>query len=274
MPVAPVRLSIGPAVRTEFPGGARMARSALSRSLPLARRVVCDLLDLASGRPSASVVRTLSLSPLVRARARANPQPSWCAVFLKAHAQVVASTPELRQRFLTFPWRRLVCSRRTAPAVAVERLVLDRPCILPVPVADPHARSLIELDTHLRGLRDCDPGCVPAFRHQLRLGVLPGFLRRLWLSWLLACSGNPAARVLGCGLVVGLADVRLVPPALPVPVLSYGPVAAEGTVEVRLSFDPRAIDPGVAAAALADLERLLLADIVTELRYLEDVEAA
>jgi hypothetical protein len=235
--------------------------------LPLPRRMLCDLLDLAAARPSATVTRPFPLRSLTLARDLAVPRPGWRALFVKWFAQVMTATPELRVRMVTFPWRRLIHSTRTVVSTAVERLILDGSCVLFGPVQDAHSRPIVELDDLLRSWKDCDPGSVAAFRHQLRLGRLPGLIRRGWLSAALS-------RLLGCGVVVGLADAELTPPSLPVPVLSYGPVSSGGEVEVSLRFDPRAIAPTTAARSLVDLERLMRTDAVAELRYLEGVEAA
>ncbi|HEY0438608.1 MAG TPA: 2-oxo acid dehydrogenase subunit E2, partial [Xanthobacteraceae bacterium] len=48
--------------------------------------------------------------------------------------------------------------------------------------------------------------------------------------------------------------------------LTYGPLRADGTVEVRIIFDHRVLDGATAARALARLEEVLNGPILDELR--------
>ena len=58
------------------------------------------------------------------------------------------------------------------------------------------------------------------------------------------------------------------------PLLNSGVLAPDGTVDVRISFDPRVLDGPTVARVLSDLERLLTHEIVAELRYLEAIAEA
>jgi hypothetical protein len=56
--------------------------------------------------------------------------------------------------------------------------------------------------------------------------------------------------------------------------LHYGPLGPDGTVDVCLTHDQRVCDAASVAGTLADLEDVLKGEIVNELGYLRDLEAA
>ena len=71
---------------------------------------------------------------------------------------------------------------------------------------------------------------------------------------------------------VGAATIH--PLALLTTTLCPGEVDERGEVDVRLLYDHRVLDGGTAAQALAELERVLMHDVLAELRYCQGVEAA
>ena len=50
--------------------------------------------------------------------------------------------------------------------------------------------------------------------------------------------------------------------------LNYGVVSADGSVDVRLTYDHRVLDGGTAARALADMEAVMNGPILAELNGL------
>ena len=56
--------------------------------------------------------------------------------------------------------------------------------------------------------------------------------------------------------------------------LHYGVMEADGTLELRLTFDHRVLDAASVARAMTDLECVLNGEILRELRYLRAVDAA
>src|SRR5688572_366456 len=79
-----------------------------TQSLPLARRVVSDLLHAARSVPTVPFQKDMNLAELSAARQAAQPRPSWCALFTKAYGKVVAAQPVLRRACLSFPIERLI----------------------------------------------------------------------------------------------------------------------------------------------------------------------
>jgi hypothetical protein len=110
-----------------------------------------------------------------------------------------------------------------------------------------------------------------------RLAWLPRPLRRLLWWAALNLSGRRRVRLLGTfgvSTVAGLGAGTLFLPSPLTTTLNYGPVAEDGSVEVRLLFDHRVLDGATMARALADMERVLNCEILAELRYFRALDAA
>jgi hypothetical protein len=246
-------------------------------SLSLPRRLACDLAHFAQQVPTISVERRLSLAPLVHAQQVADSAPDWCAVFLKAYAIVAARNAMLRQAFIPFPWPRLDEHPEVVGAVAVERPLGDEDVVLSLPVHSPERQTILELDAQLRHAREASWENVPHFRRLLRASRWPWPLRRVawWLN--LHVTGEWRARSLGTfalGTVGdhGALELRALSPLTTA--LGYGTFAADGTIPVRLTCDVRALDGSTAARILAEVEEVLLGEVLNELRYLEALRAA
>ncbi len=102
---------------------------AAGRSTPvsLGRRITCDFLHAGMQVPLVSIQKTMNLGGLPAARQAARPRPSWCAVFTKAFARVVAARPDLRRAFLTFPRERIYHEPTTTADIVVEARVARKP---------------------------------------------------------------------------------------------------------------------------------------------------
>src|SRR4051812_14664416 len=68
------------------------------------RRLIGDLLYFARKVPTVPVERRMNVQALRLLRARLPFRPSWCAIFLKAYAQVTIAFPELRRAYVSLPW--------------------------------------------------------------------------------------------------------------------------------------------------------------------------
>jgi len=251
----------------------------LGRYLPLSlpRRFLGDLAHFALRTPTATLERHMRLAPLVAAHVVAEPQLRWEAVFLKAFAVVASRRRELRQACLPFPWSRLYEHPVNVTAVGIEHRCGDEDVCFFHLIHVPERRSLLELDDQLQQMSECPIENLSACRRLLWLSSLPRPLRRLiwWLG--LNVSGAWRARYLGTQAMMtlaghGCAYRRLLSPWTSA--LSYGPLERDGTAAVSLTFDQRVLDGVTAAQALEEMERVLLGEIVNELRYLEAVQAA
>src|SRR5205807_2578807 len=152
-------------------------------------------------------------------------------------------------------------------AVAVERDWHGESAVFAAQKPHPERFALAELEAWVRSLKESPVEEVPSFRRLLRVARLPRPVRRL--SWWLALSavGRWRAKHLGTFGLSSVAGLGAELPNLLSPLtttLSYGPVGADGTAEVTLTFDHRVLDGGPAARALAELEAALNGPVVAE----------
>jgi hypothetical protein len=249
----------------------------VGRKLPLSpsRRFICDLMRAGAGVPTITVERRLRIPAVLEARQIACPRPSWCAVFTKAYAHVAAARPELRRAYLPFPWPHLYEHPLNVAAVAVERHLDEEDAVFFAHLRAPENQGLVDLDAALRHYKEAPLHSVGLYRRVLRVGRLPRPLRRLLWGAALHLSGRRRARVLGTFGVsavghLGAGTLNLVSPLTTN--LTYGPIADNGSVEVRVMFDHRALDAAPVARALEHLERVLNGEIVAELGYLQSLD--
>jgi hypothetical protein len=245
--------------------------------LSLPRRLITDMLHFAHKVPSIPVERRLNLAAVREARDLAVPRPSWCSLFTKAWGMTCAAHPPLRRAYLSFPWPRLYQHPISVASVAVERPYGNESAVFFMQIPRPETCSLTDLDSRIKQYKDCPLGSTGSMRRQLLISRQPLLIRRL-LWWLgLNLTGRHRARMLGTfGVTVysSLGAESLHPIGPLTTTLTYGVIAADGGVTVRVSYDHRTLDGATVARALADLERFLQHEIVAELRYLQGLEGA
>jgi hypothetical protein len=245
--------------------------------LSLARRHRCDLIHLARQTPTQVMQRNMNLGITLATRSLASPRPSWHAIFTKAYALVAQLWPQLRRAYLSFPLPHVYEHPACVASVALERRFLDEDALFYVPICQPDLLALNDLDLHLRRCKDQPVEQIGAFRRSLLFTRLPGPIRR-WLWWLtLNALGRKRAASLGTYAVSAcpaLGAELLQPLAFVTSTLTFGVIHPNGSVDVRISSDPRVLDAPLVARVLVDLERVLTHEIVAELRYLEAVAEA
>ncbi len=241
-------------------------------SLSLGRRIMGDLLHAGMQIPLVTIQKDMDLSDVVAARRVSQPRPSWCSIFTKAYGKVVASRPDLRRAYLTFPWPRMFEYRMAAADVAVEARVNDEDVLVFVPVRQPECWRLHEMDEFLAACKEKPIERVTIFRRGLRLARWPQFVRRWALWFLLNASARARYYYFGTFGVTsvgnwGVDSVRPIAPAISV--LHYGSINAAGQVTVRLTYDHRVLDGTGPSTALLELEQFLKTDIIAELKTLQ-----
>src|SRR5262245_40964206 len=95
-----------------------------------ARRVMSDLMYFSRMVPLVAIERRIDVNRVMFARQRAQPRPSWFAIFLKAYAHVCCELPELRRCYLPLPWPRLHQHACNVAGLAVARKVGDEDVVL------------------------------------------------------------------------------------------------------------------------------------------------
>jgi len=237
--------------------------------LSLPRRWMADIMHLSRGMPYFVVDRQMNLSDVVAARSALAKPPSWPAIFLKAYSLVAAKRPELRRSFQTFPWCHLYEADVSVASIAVSREYEGESAVFFGLLHAPDRQSLLQLTAHLHDFKTKPVEEIRPFARLIKYTRYPKPLRR-FIWWVgLHLTGKHRAKSIGTfGLTTlsskqtGLLHVQS-PCAT---TLTYGPIADDGTLEVRLSADHRVLDGLTAALVLEDLEAALKGEIVAELQ--------
>jgi hypothetical protein len=233
------------------------------------RRFILDLVHFARKVPSVPVSRMMELGPLLTARAVHPTRPSWALLFMKAYARVAAENPPLRRALLSFPWVRLYEHPTSICALAIERTHGGEDGIFVGLFRSPDLQNVPELQEGLRFFKDTPVEDVGFYRQELRIGRLPTMLRRfLWWSTL-EVSGQKRAKRFGTFGIssYGALGAEQVHPISPLTTtLTFGPIDPGGRVCVKLIYDHRVLDGASIARRLADIERVLLTEVLDDLR--------
>jgi hypothetical protein len=255
-----------------------MPTSRKGTQLPLspARRVIVEGLRHGKMVPSLPVSRPIRIPAVVAARVEANPAPSWTAVFMRAFGLLSQRRPELRRAYIPFPWPHLYQHPESGCAVMVEREWQGELVVMGAKVRSPEKQTLQTIHAQLRHFKEAPVLKINYFRKWLRVGALPGFLRRftLWHSFYL--SGYLRAKRLGTFMMSTVGDLGA-DQGHPLTVLTtyftFGPVLANGETTARIIYDHRVTDERCIARCLGDLEQILNTEILAELRGLRRLAA-
>jgi hypothetical protein len=233
------------------------------------RRLVLEHCRLAQDVPKGVLRAEIDLSPLIPARAAATPErPPWTAIFAKAQAIAAAGMPELRRIYVSLPWPHLYEVPRSVAAVVIERPLDGEPAVFYARVGAPDLMPLPAIAARIREVKDAPIETVKDHRMAMLLAALPLPLRRL-AFWLGRNLGRQVPNHFGTfGVsVIGAQGVSIVMGVSHwTSFLSYGPIGADGRVEIFVTFDHRVMDGGVAAQAIRRLEEALHGPLLAELR--------
>jgi hypothetical protein len=231
------------------------------------RRLVNDLMRFSIRIPRVTVQRRMNIAPLVEARAAQEERPSWTAIFLKGYALLARETPELRRAYVRLPWPRLWEYPESVGSVAFERDVEGEPAVLLARVKGPERRSLKRLDAAVRAARSTPVMEVGEFRRALALAGAPAPLRWL-LMWLGLNWGRKRVKYFGTFQlsVYSAMGAESLNPLTPLTtLLNYGPIDADGWVNVRILYDHRVMDGATVARALERFEAILNDAVAAEI---------
>jgi len=246
-------------------------------SLSPSRRILGDLLRLARRIPAVPIERTMHLSALAAALRSAAAHPSWPALMVKAFGLVSAHNPLLRRCYVPWPRPHLHESPVGVASVPVSRIHEGEETLFYVQLSQPEAIPLREIDAVLRRHRDESAEELAAFRRVEWWARWPGFARRLIWRVGLGWSGRFHTAMFGTFVLspfAGLGVDSVHPLSMLAPTLNHGPVAEDGTIEMRLVYDHRVMDGVGAAQVLTQIERALNGAIAEEVRRLAPGEEA
>jgi pyruvate/2-oxoglutarate dehydrogenase complex dihydrolipoamide acyltransferase (E2) component len=239
--------------------------------LSLGRRIICDFLHASKRVPTVSICRDMDVAALRAARQDAQPRPSWCSVFTKAYAKVVAATPDFRRAYLSFPWERLYEYRHVSADITMDVPLEGDHVLVGAPLKCPESLPLLEIDRLIAWHREKPLERQRNYRRARALARMPRCVRN-WVWWyILSVSGYRRSRYFATFGVTSVSNWGgdLVNPIAPVTtVLHYGPIDAQGKVAVRVTFDHRVMDGSKPAKALGEMERILHTEILAELKTL------
>jgi hypothetical protein len=239
-------------------------------NLPLspARKFVMEVLHHARKVPSLVVEKSMWIRPLVQVRNDIINPPSWMAIFLKAYALTAVRRPELRRALIPWPWPHLYEHPQSSAVIPIERELQGETVVLCGRIRVPELRSVQQIHAKLKKFQTAPVEDINYFRAQLRIGRLPGLVRRFFFWQTLAYSGYLRARRLGTFTISSLGSLgaEQIHPLTPnTTYLSFGPIGQDGVVRVRLVYDHRVTDDRVIARCLNDLEEILMTAIDSEL---------
>lgn len=251
---------------------------ATGRYIPVSyfRRLVTDLMHFSAKVPSVTIERRMDLAGLVAARQACTPPPTWSAIFTKAYALVAARAPVLRTSYLTFPWPRFYEHSTNIATLNVDRELEDERVVLYAHISGPENRTLRDIDAIIHNHQQEPPENIPSYRRAVRLSRVPWpFRRPLWWA-ALNVLGPVRCRYFGTFGITSLGSegagvTHLVP--LLTSQLHYGMFDPAGGLDMRLSFDHRVLDGVTAARGLADLEGVLLGEMLRECTQSAGIEA-
>jgi hypothetical protein len=247
-----------------------MATRQRGRTIPLSvpRRIITDLMHFAARVPSVPAERHMNLATVAAARQRCAAHPSWSAIFAKAYALVAQEFPELRRIYFGLPWQRYVEFAHSTANIAIEITYDGEPAVFPCVIDDPASLPLTAISDRISKAVESPADNIPQFDAYVAVARLPAVIRRIGASLLFNMPTRRATRFGTFALTsVASLGIELVHPLSAWPtLLTYGVLAEDGTIAVRIVFDHRVMDGFAVARVLARLEEVLNGAIVTELQ--------
>ena len=222
----------------------------------------------ASVVPVVAAERRMNIGALVAARGRGDGRLAWSAIFAKAWAAVAQEMPELRRTYLSVPWPHLYEYPRSVAIIAIEREYAGEPVVLGCVIKDPGLLPVREINQRIRTAAHVPIGASNDFRRVVRLAALPLLIRRAAM-WIGLSLGGPRANYFGTFAISAVAAFGgdlITPRSVWTTLLSYGVLDADGCLDVRITFDHRAVDGATIARALARLEEILNGPVLSEVQ--------
>jgi hypothetical protein len=237
-----------------------------TKSLTLSQRLAIDLLRFTIGVPSHTERRRLDLGPVAAARAQSAARPRWMTIFVKAYAIVADEIPDLRRAYLGLPRPHYYDYPTSIAMFLLDREHDGEKFHFNYMVKNPAAMPLAEIDRMITSALEQPVDQVREYRRAVTVARLPTPLRR-FLMWLGYNLGRQRPKYFGTFAVTTHTEGRLSGLLCAWTTrLSYGRLADDGTMDVRVAVDHRVIDGPTGERALIRLEAILNGPIADELR--------
>jgi hypothetical protein len=237
-------------------------------SLSPARKMVLEILHHGRQVPALPLSKVMRVGKLSDVR-KAGAFVSWIAIFMKGYGLAAQRHPEFRRAYIPFPWPHLYEHPISECALLVERDYDGEDIVLGAKLRAPEMQTLADLDEAMTRFRNAPVHEIGNFRQWLRLGRLPGFLRRLTVWHTLYLSGYKRGKRLGTFAISSLGNLGVEQhhPVSPLTTyLTFGPISPQGEVNVKIIYDHRVMDGRCVARCLNDLEETLNTRILDELK--------
>ena len=252
----------------------KQAPTVSTSPLPAGRGCVNDVAILAIDIPLFPVDRLMRLDTVAAARNTAAVRIGWAAIFLKAYGLVARETPLLRSWLAGRFRQRLATSSESVASLAINRGDGDDDRLFFARLARPEATPLPLLQQSVDWF--VTQPIEEAFKRQLELEGVPGWLRRTILRWNMRSASPKRVTRIGTfslSTLAGFSATNRFHPTICTTSLSYGPLDGDGRCLVTVIADHRVLDGAAVAKALARLEEVLTTEIVAELRTARPVPA-
>jgi hypothetical protein len=237
-------------------------------SLSPARKMVLEILHHGRKVPALPLSKVMRVGALADAR-KAGAFVSWIAIFMKGYGLVSQRFPELRRAYIPYPWPHFYEHPVSEGSFLLERDHEGEGIVLGTKLRTPELKSLTELDDHMSRFRDAPLHEISDFRQWMRLGRMPGFVRRFVFWQTLYLSGFKRAKRLGTFAISSLGNLGVEQhhPVSPLTTyLTFGPISPQGEVNVKIIYDHRVMDGRCVARCLNELEETLNTRILDELK--------
>ena len=240
--------------------------------MSVGRRFIYDVINAGTKIPLVTIQKDMNVADLMGPRRSAEPKPSWCSIFTKAYAMVVAKHPDMRRACLTFPWIRMFEYDAATAHVTMEVKIDGEDALAFIPIESPELCPLFEIDRRIEQCRQ-NPRGLRSMAHGLIAARLPRPIRKLAYWFTLNFSGRLRSVYFGTYGVTtvgnwGVESVRPIAPAISI--LHYGAIDADGNVSIRMTYDHRVLDGIGPSRALNEMEAFLRTEILDELTALNN----
>ena len=240
------------------------------KAIPLSagRRFVADLVAASAWTTKGVIIRRMNLAPLLAARAGQGERTPFTALLACGWARVADGMPELRRSWTAVPRAGLHEVPVSIAAIVVERDLDGEPTLQFARIRAPDRLGPIETGRELKRLATTPLADIPDTAKLLRITRWPWPIRRL-LWWIGLNVGRQRPNFFGTFGITSLAGegARIGYAVHPLTsCLSPGPIAQDGSLEIKCSFDHRVFDGVLVARALERLEAELNGPVALALR--------
>ncbi|XZE34941.1 hypothetical protein SH501x_000417 [Pirellulaceae bacterium SH501] len=234
---------------------------------PRHRLTVLDILAASRSVPAFPLHRQFRLASVEEARKGAAAKIGWTAIFIKSFATLCTEVPALRDLFVRLPVRHLYRHPHSVASVSVHRLD-DRgnERLIWGQIRNAESLSLVEIQRELS--RMATAPLREVYKDGLILERFPVLLRRIAWWCAMRFSGRKRAKHIGTFSISSLGGqgcLNAHHPLVTSASFAMGPLSADGTMEVVMLCDHRAMDGMLGARALLRMEEILNSTIISEL---------